>query len=106
MQFLFSVTVGKNKKIYHVVFASHKSIAMWYAKNNPFMRVYVPEKGYEQAKFERVLVGNFNEHTLAHAADKALQQSYENWVANGGSIEYARKLRRLVSLIEKKEDLE
>jgi hypothetical protein len=84
---------GKNPRI-HAVMASTKGIATWYTGSSPMMR---------GAKFlrqeDRPASDGEGTTVLAHAADKTLRDSHAEWVANGGSEGYGRKLARLIAQI-------
>lgn len=88
MQKIFWYAAGKQV---HAVFASHKSIAKWYADTSPFMRgaKFVKEDTRSATERESTTV-------LAHAADRTLRDCYKEWCANGGSVEYREKLARLL----------
>jgi hypothetical protein len=93
-------TEGKIMDMYwytgrNVVFASSRSIANWYVKNNPYMRNCTFIK-----KETRNATDNEGTTVLAHNADKALRDARENWRANGGSSEYQRTLDSLAKRLK------
>jgi hypothetical protein len=82
----------------HVIFASTRAIARWYVGCSPHLRgaTFVREDTRSATPQESTTV-------LAHAADKTLQDCYQEWCANGGSLEYRQTLQRLVAQIDKGE---
>jgi hypothetical protein len=79
-----------NGRLAHVVFASHASIARWYARTSPFMRgaTFVEKRN-------RAAQGHESTTILAHAADKTLRDSLEASIANGASPDYIAQLKSL-----------
>lgn len=82
----------------HVVFASSRAIANWYARTSPSLR-----NAYFICKENRKATELESTTCLAHAADKTLLICRDAWRANGGGSDYQTELDRLAKRIIQKE---